>query len=170
MFGFLANGDTRHATIAFNAGILPTCVERLSSGDLEARIKSAWILGNLAADNAECAEALMERRVLEIMFEQMTTITNANEISSHGPYSSMLLWAINHFLKSTPGLTPNIVSVRFRSYLSHVTSTTFYLAIPLRKRYIHPHDLPSSNMHFFTTRSYRSKTSYPPSSSRTSKT
>jgi hypothetical protein len=118
VFGFLANGDTRHATIAFNAGILPVCIERLSSGDLDARIKSAWILGNLAADNTECAEALMERGVLAIMFDQMTTITNSNEISSHGSYSSMLLWAINHFIKSTPGLTPNIVSLFQAFYLS----------------------------------------------------
>ncbi|CAG8755331.1 613_t:CDS:2, partial [Acaulospora colombiana] len=67
IFGFLASGDTRHATIAFNSGILPACIERLSAPELEPRIKSAWILGNLAADDVECAESLLEKGVLEIM-------------------------------------------------------------------------------------------------------
>lgn len=110
IFGFLACGETRHATIAFNSGIIPICIERLSSPDLEARIKSAWILGNLAADETECAETLTDQGVLNIMVEQMEIITNANEISAHGPYATMLLWAINHFLKSAPNLSPAIVS------------------------------------------------------------
>lgn len=77
---------------------------------MEARIKSAWILGNLAADETECAESLTNQGVLDIMVEQMEVITNANEISEYGSYTTMLLWAINHFLKSAPNLTPVIVS------------------------------------------------------------
>lgn len=111
MFGFLANGDTRHATIAYNSGILPVCIERLSSADIEARIRSAWILGNLAADDVECATDLVGRGVLGIMFQQMSEITEGRQIGECGPYASMLLWAINHFLKSTPGLPLEIVRV-----------------------------------------------------------
>ncbi|PVF93691.1 ARM repeat-containing protein [Serendipita vermifera] len=109
VFGFLASGDTRHATIAFNSGILPACIERLSAPELEPRIKSAWILGNLAADDVECAESLLEKGVLKIMVDQMTTITNANEISVYGPYSPMLLWAINHFLKSSADIPASLI-------------------------------------------------------------
>lgn len=106
----MACGDTRHATIAFNSGIIPICIERLSAPDLESRIKSAWILGNLAADEVECADTLMSKGVLDIMVDQMETIVQAGEISVHGSYSSMLLWAINHFLKSVPALPTLMVS------------------------------------------------------------
>lgn len=134
VFGFMACGATRHATIAFNSGIVPVCIERLSSQDMEARIKSAWILGNLAADETECAESLMNQGVLDIMVEQMEVITNANEISEYGSYSTMLLWAINHFLKSAPNLTPAIVSNSLHrglsiDYLSQLTRISRLLCI-----------------------------------------
>ncbi|KIM23358.1 hypothetical protein M408DRAFT_332378 [Serendipita vermifera MAFF 305830] len=109
IFGFLASGDTRHATIAYNSGIVPVCIERLSSTDFEARIRSAWILGNLAADDVECATDLTSKGVLGILFTQMSEITQERRIGEFGSYACMLLWAINHFLKSTPGLPPELV-------------------------------------------------------------
>ncbi|KAG8841244.1 hypothetical protein FRB91_005211, partial [Serendipita sp. 411] len=113
VFGFLSCGDTRHATIAYNSGILTECIDRLSSGDLDIRVKNAWILGNLAADETECAVTLLSKGVLNIMVDQLAAMTTSNEISTYIQYSTMLLWAINHFLKSAPELpTPLILRIQ----------------------------------------------------------
>ncbi|KAG8805147.1 hypothetical protein FRC17_005709, partial [Serendipita sp. 399] len=109
VFGFLACGDTRHATIAYNSGILVDCIARLSSPDLSIRTKNAWILGNLAADETECAESLLSQGVLDIMVGQLASMTSSNEIETYIQYSNMLLWAINHFLKSAPELSSPLV-------------------------------------------------------------
>ncbi|KAG8842133.1 hypothetical protein FRC20_004616, partial [Serendipita sp. 405] len=113
VFGFLSCGDTRHATIAYNSGILTECIDRLSSGDLDTRVKNAWILGNLAADETECAVTLLSKGVLNIMVDQLAAMTTSNDISTYIQYSTMLLWAINHFLKSAPELpTPLILRIQ----------------------------------------------------------
>lgn len=116
VFGFLACGDTRHATIAYNSGIVPACIERLSSPDPEVRVKSAWILGNLAADDVECADALVGLGVLNIMVEQTSVMIGTNEMQTYITYATMLLWAINHFLKSAQDL-PTALVLRIQELL-----------------------------------------------------
>ncbi|CAG7853212.1 SubName: Full=Related to importin subunit alpha-2-Schizosaccharomyces pombe {ECO:0000313/EMBL:CCA75940.1} [Serendipita indica DSM 11827] len=95
VFGFLACGDTRHATIAYNSGIVPACIERLSSPDPEARVKSAD-LGTW-------------RQTTSIMI-------GTNEMQTYITYATMLLWAINHFLKSAQDL-PTALVLRIQELL-----------------------------------------------------
>lgn len=51
----------------------------------------------------------MGKGVLSIMTEQLTTMTNSDELTVYASYSTMLQWAINHFLKSTPEIPPALV-------------------------------------------------------------
>ena len=63
----------------------------------------------MAADDVECADALVGLGVLNIMVEQTSAIIGTDEMKQWITYATMLLWAINHFLKSAQDLPTALV-------------------------------------------------------------